>query len=113
MESAILPSFFSMSQPGGSAMSKQARSPNMPWLSPYLTVKDADQALDFYQRAFGFRKRDAVPGPDGKTAHAEMTWNDAVIMFAPEGAFGGTTKAPATLGVESPVGLFVYCDDVD
>jgi uncharacterized glyoxalase superfamily protein PhnB len=50
-------------------MSKRpARQPGTPWLSPYLTVRDADAALDFYQRAFGFEKRCAFPGPDGRTA---------------------------------------------
>ena len=94
-------------------MSTQARPPHMPWLSPYLTVKDADAALDFYQRAFGFVKHDTVPGPDGKTSHAEMKYNDAFIMFAPEGAFGSTTQSPATSGTQSPVTLYLYCEDVD
>jgi uncharacterized glyoxalase superfamily protein PhnB len=85
----------------------------MPWLSPYLTVKDADAALDFYQRAFGFVKRMAMPGPDGKTGHAEMNYRDAVIMMGPEMGPGGDCKAPATLGINSPVHLFVYCEDVD
>ena len=51
--------------------------------------KDADRALDFYARAFGFAKKEAMPGPDGKTMHAEMTYKDAVVMFGPEGTFGG------------------------
>jgi uncharacterized glyoxalase superfamily protein PhnB len=86
----------------------------MPWLTPYLTVKDPDAALDFYQRAFGFEKRFAMPGPDGRTAHAEIGYRDAVIMLGPECV--GTenpSKSPATTGVPSPVGLYVYCDDVD
>ncbi len=90
-----------------------SRPPQMPWLSPYLTVKDAEAALDFYQRAFGFRKRNAVPGPDGKIMHAEMAWQDAVIMLGPEGGNGCPVGSPATLGIPSPVGLYVYCDDVD
>jgi uncharacterized glyoxalase superfamily protein PhnB len=95
-------------------MSNQARPPKMPWLMPYLTVKDAEKALDFYQRAFGFVKRFAMPGPDGKIRHAEVEHNDAVIMFGPESPEAGCpAKAPATLGIASPVGLYVYCDDVD
>jgi uncharacterized glyoxalase superfamily protein PhnB len=85
----------------------------MSWLSPYLTVKDSGAALDFYQRAFGFEKKVAMPGPDGRPAHVEMTYRDAVIMFGPEGAAGGKCRSPATSGVRSPVGLYVYCDDVD
>jgi uncharacterized glyoxalase superfamily protein PhnB len=83
---------------------------------PYLTVKDADRAADFYQRAFGFEKRLSMPLADGQTGHTEMTWKDAVIMFGPEAGWKGKgceVKAPATSGVPSPVGLFVYCDDVD
>jgi PhnB protein len=78
-----------------------------------LTVKDSDAALAFYQRAFGFEKRFAFPGPDGRTGHVEMVWQDALIMFGPEGGDSCKAKAPATSGVESPVQLYVYCDDVD
>jgi uncharacterized glyoxalase superfamily protein PhnB len=42
-----------------------------------------------------------------------MTWKDALIMFAPEGAFGSTSKASATLGIESPVSMYTYCEDLD
>jgi uncharacterized glyoxalase superfamily protein PhnB len=92
-------------------MSKRpVRPPGTPWLSPYLTVKDSDAALDFYHRAFGFEKRCAFPGPDGRTGHVEMVWQD-VLMFGPEGTC--ESKAPTTTGVESPVQLYAYCDDVD
>ena len=96
-------------------MSKRpARPAGMPWLSPYLVVRDADAALDFYQRAFCFEKRFTMPGPDGRTTHAEMVWQDAVIMMGPEAVqAGGVCKSPVTLGLPSPVGLYVYCDDVD
>jgi uncharacterized glyoxalase superfamily protein PhnB len=96
-------------------MSKRpARPAGTPWLSPYLTVKDSDAALDFYQRAFGFEKKFSFPMPNGKTGHVEMTYHDALIMFGPEsGDPTGQCKTPATLGVSSPVGLYVYCDDVD
>jgi PhnB protein len=96
-------------------MSKRpARPQETPWLSPYLTVKDSDTAIDFYQRAFGFEKRFSMPGPDGKTAHVEMRWREGMIMFGPEQTRGECpSKAPATTGVASPVGMYVYCDDVD
>jgi uncharacterized glyoxalase superfamily protein PhnB len=84
----------------------------MPWLSPYLMVKDADAALDFYQRAFGFEKREAVKGQDGRTQHAEMAYREAIIMFSPEAPEKGY-KAPGTLGIESTTSLYLYCDNVD
>lgn len=89
------------------------RPAGMPWLSPYLTVKDAAATCDFYQRAFGFEKKFQMAGPDGKPGHTEMVYRDALIMFGPEGCSSDTCKAPATLGINSPVGLYVYCDDVD
>lgn len=89
------------------------RPAGTPWVSPYLTVKDTDAAIDFYQRAFGFEKRMAIPGPGGKTGHAEMAWKDGVIMLGPEGTQGGPCRSPATLGVPSPVTLYVYCEDAD
>jgi uncharacterized glyoxalase superfamily protein PhnB len=93
-------------------MSKRpARPANTPWLMPYLVVKDAEAALDFYQRAFGFEKRLAIPGPDGRPVHVEVAHRDAVLMFGPEGSC--QVKTPLTTGTPTPVGLYVYCDDVD
>jgi uncharacterized glyoxalase superfamily protein PhnB len=85
----------------------------MPWVSPYLTVMDAGASLAFYEAAFGFTTRFAKTGPDGSIMHAEMAWHDGVIMFGPEGLGGGECRSPATLGISSPVSLYVYCEDVD
>ncbi len=87
--------------------------PNCPGLMPYLTVKSAEAALDFYQRAFGFTVKDTSPGPDGRINHALLTFHSAALMVAPEGAWGSQTKAPATSGVLPAVGMYIYCPDVD
>jgi PhnB protein len=79
---------------------------------PYLTVRDADAALDFYARAFGFEKKFVMPGPDGKAGHCEMQWQEATIMFSPESR-RMKCQAPRTTGVRSPVSLYVYVPDVD
>jgi uncharacterized glyoxalase superfamily protein PhnB len=91
---------------------RPAKPDNMPWVSVYLTVKDPDASLAFYQKAFGLEKRMAMPGPDGKTMHAEVAWHDGVVMFGPEGG-PNMSKSPATTGVRPPLGIYVYCDDVD
>lgn len=90
---------------------RPAKPAGMSWISAYLTVRDSDASLDFYQRAFGFEKKLAMPGPDGKTKHAEMTYRDGVIMFGPEG--NCPTRTPASSGIDSPIGLYIYCNDVD
>jgi uncharacterized glyoxalase superfamily protein PhnB len=46
---------------------------------------DAAATLEFHQRAFGATPRITSKGPDGSIWRAEMTWNDAVVIFAPEG----------------------------
>jgi uncharacterized glyoxalase superfamily protein PhnB len=94
-------------------MSENGKPPQAPRLSPYLTVHSAEAALDFYGKAFGFSKREVMNGPDGRVQHAEMTFHESLIMFAPEGAFGGTCKSPRTSGAEPPIGLYLYCADVD
>ncbi len=95
-------------------MSQQTpRPPGIPWLSPFLTVRDPAAALAFYQKAFGFTKRDAVAGPDGQFIHVEMMWHDALIMFGPEGVDGVPRRAPVTTGAAVALNLYVYCEDVD
>lgn len=94
-------------------MSKRPAKPaDYPWIVPSLTVKDADAALAFYQKAFGFEKKMTMPGPDGKTVHAEVRWRDQVVMISPESP-QYPCKAPITLGIRPPSGLYVYVDDVD
>jgi uncharacterized glyoxalase superfamily protein PhnB len=89
------------------------RAPDMPWISAHLTVRDVGTAADFYNRAFGLEKRNEMPGPDGKLLHAELTWHDGLIMLGPECATEPHRRAPASTGVPSAVGLYLYCPDVD
>jgi len=82
------------------------------WLCPYLVVKDAEKAANFYEKAFGLKKKFSMPLPDGKAGHTEMYWHDCVIMFGPEQP-QFPCKAPVTSGVQPPVQLYLYCEDVD
>ncbi len=84
------------------------------WLTPYLTVSNAEASLAFYEKAFGFTPENTMPGPDGKIVHAGMNYQGAaIIMFAPEGAWGGTCKTPAHSQTEPSISLYVYCENVD
>lgn len=87
--------------------------PGMAWISPYLTVKEAETSIAWYQKAFGFEQKMAMPGPDGKIGHAELVWQGQSFMIGPEGANGCRSLAPATSGTPSPVSLYVYVPDVD
>ncbi len=69
-----------------------------PPFSPYLTVKDADKAIAFYEAAFGatelYRLTDASAGTIG---HAEIMINGSHFMLADENPAWGN-KSPLTLG---------------
>ncbi len=80
---------------------------------PSLVVRNVEDAIRFYEQAFGFKLDFTMPGPDGNTAHVQMTFWGGRIMFSPEGAFGATNRTPATLGVEAALQVYAYCPDVD
>src|SRR5262245_63264735 len=80
-------------------------------VTPYLTIKNAAKALEFYTRAFGAIESYKLMMPDGRVGHAEIRLGDSLIMLSDEfPEFGG--KAPEALG-GSPVSSNLYVGDVD
>jgi PhnB protein len=79
-------------------------------VTPYLIVKDAARAIDFYKKAFGATELMRFPGPNGTIAHAEIKIGDSPIMLADEGQ--GNYRSPDAYG-GSPISLMVYVDNVD
>jgi PhnB protein len=81
-------------------------------VTPYLMVRGAAQAIDFYQRAFGAEEVVRMPGPDGqKLVHAEIKLGDSFVFLGDEFPdMGG--GSPQTLG-GTPVSLHLYVPDVD
>ncbi len=80
-------------------------------VTPYLIIKGASDAIEFYKRAFGATELFRMPQPDGKVGHAEIKIGDSPIMLAdehPEMGFSG----PTTLG-GTPVSIMIYVEDVD
>jgi PhnB protein len=80
-------------------------------LSPYLAVEDADQAIDYYTKAFGAKERVRMEAPGGAVGHAELEIGDSVVMLSdpfPQ----SSTKPPKELGGSS-VSVFMYVEDVD
>jgi len=72
-------------------------------IHPCLTYADANAAIDWLCRAFGFAKRLVVPGPEGTVQHSELSLGTGVVMVSsprrgrqPPGKAGGHT---ATLSV--------------
>lgn len=78
---------------------------------PYLSVKGAARALDFYTAAFGAVESIRLPSPDGRLGHAELTIGGALLMLAdefPEMSF----VSPETVGGTS-VTLSLEVEDAD
>jgi uncharacterized glyoxalase superfamily protein PhnB len=81
-------------------------------LTPYLTVKDIGQSIDFYRRAFGAEERMRLVTPDGKhVMHGEVKIGDSLVMLGDENAERGCV-VPASLKGHSS-GLYLYVPDVD
>ena len=79
--------------------------------TPYLIVKGAANALDFYKKAFGATEIMRIPAPGGKVGHAEIKIGNAIIMLADE--FPEMNhRSPQSLG-GTPVSILVYVQDVD
>ena len=81
-------------------------------VTPCLTLRDSLEGIEFYAKAFGAKKLEVFPSPDGKgTMHATIQIGDSILMLGDERPEMGC-KSAESLG-ESPVGLYVYVPNVD
>jgi PhnB protein len=80
-------------------------------VTPFLTVRDAARAIEFYKQAFGAKDRGVMKGPDGKVMHAELMIGDSIVMLSDEFPDFGALSPQSLNG--SPAGLHIYVEDVD
>ena len=81
-------------------------------VTPYLIVAGADEAIRFYERAFGATEVLRMPmGDTGRLAHAEVRIGDSHVMLSDEwpdmGFLGPNARGGATAS------LMIYVEDVD
>ncbi|MEZ6043118.1 MAG: VOC family protein [Planctomycetaceae bacterium] len=78
---------------------------------PYLRVRDANAAIEFYRKAFGAVEDFRMSEPSGRIGHAELKFGETTVMFSDEypeyriqgpEAFGGTGSS-----------IHLHVDDVD
>jgi PhnB protein len=82
-------------------------------VTPYLIIKGAAQAIEYYKKVLGATETVRMNGPDGKVGHAELKIGNSHIMLADENpSMGQGHTSAATIGA-SPVSLYVYLPDVD
>ena len=80
-------------------------------VTPYLIIKGAANAIDFYKRVLGAKELMRIPAPGGKIGHAELTIGDSHIMLSDEHPEMGH-RSPQTIG-GTGVSLMVYLERVD
>ncbi|MCU1230150.1 MAG: Glyoxalase/bleomycin resistance protein/dioxygenase [Acidobacteria bacterium] len=73
-------------------------------ITPYLMLRDAARAIDFYRDVFGAVEVSRFAMPDGRVGHAELRIGDSNIMLADEfpemGYVGPATRGGTTVGMQ-------------
>jgi PhnB protein len=80
-------------------------------VTPYLFIKGAADAIEYYKKVFGAEERMRMPGPDGRVMHAELQIGDSTIMLADESPQMGA-RSPQTIGGTGS-SLHIYVPNVD
>jgi len=79
--------------------------------TPYLVIKGAAKAIDFYKAAFGATELTRLAAPDGNVMHAEIKIGDSPIMLSDE-CPDYNALGPLTIG-GTTVSIVLYVADVD
>lgn len=79
--------------------------------TPFLYIKNAASAIDFYKKAFAAEEQIRLEMPNGKIAYACVKIGDSPIMLADE-FLEMNVKSPQSLG-GSPVTIHLYVENVD
>ena len=80
-------------------------------ITPYLSIRDATRAIEFYTKAFGAKLKLRLDAPGGEVGHKEMKIGDSIVMLAdesPEMEF----MSPKAHGGTSVL-MHLYVKDVD
>jgi PhnB protein len=80
-------------------------------VTPYLVIKGAAKAIDYYKSVFGATVAVRMDGPGGTVGHAELQIGNSRIMLADENPSMGARSAESIGG--SPVSLYLYMPDCD
>lgn len=80
-------------------------------VTPYLHVRDAARAIDFYCQHFGATELVRMPMPDGRVGHAELKIGDSMIMLADEHPEAGVVGPQSLKGTS--VSIALYTSDCD
>jgi PhnB protein len=85
-----------------------AEMTKMPPITPYLTVKGANDAIEFYKKAFGAIENARLPAEDGKRLmHAEIAMHGSIVLLSDEFAEFSKVTWPAA-GESAPISVAMH-----
>jgi len=80
-------------------------------LTPYLNIRGAAAAIEFYKKVFGAIELVRLPAPDGKIIHAQIKIGNNLIMLSDEMAMM-KNHSPSTLK-GTPVSFYLDVANAD
>ena len=81
-------------------------------VTPHLTLKNSQKAIEFYKKALGAKVLCTFPTPDGKnTMHATIQIGNSILMMGDENPGQGCASAESLDA--SPVSFYVYVPNAD
>ena len=93
-------------------MSEAQKTTTVPHsVTPYLTIRNAASAIEFYRKVFDATETMRLAEPSGRIGHAEITIGGAPIMISDEYP-EMDVRGPEAFG-GSPVSVHLYVSDVD
>jgi uncharacterized glyoxalase superfamily protein PhnB len=78
---------------------------------PYLRVRNAGKAIDFYKQAFGVTEKFRLVEPSGRIGHCELAFGAATLMVSEEYPELGIV-GPESVG-GTTVSIHLHVDDAD
>jgi PhnB protein len=80
-------------------------------ITPYLAIRDAAGAIEFYKKVFGATVSMRITEASGRIGHASLRFGDSEVFVSDEYPEMGV-RGPQTVG-GTTFALYIYVDDVD
>jgi uncharacterized glyoxalase superfamily protein PhnB len=82
---------------------------------PGLRYRDAQAAIDWFCKVFGFEQNAVYKAPDGSIAHAQLTLGGGMIMLGSvkEDEHSHSFKSPEELGGVETSSVYIVVPDAD